>query len=257
MLESAGHSVTVVGDGLAAVNASQQDSYDVILMDVQMPIMDGHEATRQIRLLEQITGAHVPIIAMTAHAMKGDREKCLEAGMDDYIANPLHKQELLQAICEQTTRKPLPIGEAPASASAPISSNSELDIEGALRQMGGDENLFCELCCLFLQESPALLDSVRSALAQSDSTAVYRAAHKLKGTVSTIGGAKAARAALVLEELGQAASVNGFPEAAAALEREMTALLLAISRALDHMQKTPFPASGAMNPSQPSPEVRL
>ena len=114
LLESVGHSVTVVGDGLAAVNASQQNSYDVILMDVQMPIMDGHEATRQIRHLERTTGAHVPIIAMTAHAMKGDREKCLEAGMDDYIAKPLHKQELLQAICEQTTRKRLPLGEAPA-----------------------------------------------------------------------------------------------------------------------------------------------
>ncbi len=108
LLESAGHSVTVVGDGLAAVNASQQNRYDAILMDVQMPIMDGHEATRQIRHLEQTTGAHVPIIAMTAHAMKGDREKCLEAGMDDYIAKPLHKQELLQAIYEQTARKPLP-----------------------------------------------------------------------------------------------------------------------------------------------------
>jgi signal transduction histidine kinase/DNA-binding response OmpR family regulator len=260
LLESVGHSVTVVGDGLAAVNASQQNSYDVILMDVQMPIMDGHEATKQIRLLEQTTGAHVPIIAMTAHAMKGDREKCLEAGMDDYIAKPLHKQELLQAICEQTTRKPLPIGEALASASAPISSNGELDVEAALRQMGGDKDLFCELCRLFLQESPALLDSVRTALAQSDSTAVYRAAHKLKGTVSTIGGLKATRAALVLEELGRAADVNGFAEAAAALEREMTALLLAISRALDHMQKTPFPAAGAMNPAQPSTtasEVRL
>jgi signal transduction histidine kinase/DNA-binding response OmpR family regulator/HPt (histidine-containing phosphotransfer) domain-containing protein len=260
LLESAGHSVTVVGDGLAAVNSSQQDSYDAILMDVQMPIMDGHEATRQIRRLEQVTGAHVPIIAMTAHAMKGDREKCLEAGMDDYIAKPLHKQELLQAIYEQTARKPLPIGK-PAEAVAPISLDGELDIEGALRQMGGDEELFCELCRLFLQESPALIDSVRTALAQGDSTAIYRAAHKLKGTVSTIGGLKAARAALSLEELGRAAEVNGFAEAAAALEREMTALLLAISRALDSMQKSPIPgAFEAMNPTQApamTSEVRL
>jgi two-component system, sensor histidine kinase and response regulator len=83
LIESAGHSVTVVGDGQAAVKASQQASFDAILMDVQMPIMDGHEATRQIRQWEQATGSHVPIIAMTAHALKGDREKCLEAGMDD------------------------------------------------------------------------------------------------------------------------------------------------------------------------------
>ncbi|MGA2961793.1 MAG: response regulator [Candidatus Korobacteraceae bacterium] len=260
LLESAGHSVTVVGDGLAAVNSSQQNSYDAILMDVQMPIMDGHEATRQIRRLEQVTGAHVPIIAMTAHAMKGDREKCLEAGMDDYIAKPLHKQELLQAIYEQTARKPLPIGK-PAEAAAPISLDGELDIEGALRQMGGDEELFCELCRLFLQESPALIDSVRTALALGDSTAIYRAAHKLKGTVSTIGGLKAARAALSLEELGRAADVNGFADATAALEREMTALLLATSRALDTMQKSPIPGTlEAMNPTQApamTSEVRL
>jgi signal transduction histidine kinase/DNA-binding response OmpR family regulator len=253
LLEKAGHSVTVVGDGLAAVNASRRDSYDAILMDVQMPLMDGHEATRQIRRLEQTTGAHVPIIAMTAHAMKGDREKCLEAGMDDYIAKPLHKQELLQALHEQTARKSLAVEKPPAPAFAPISLGDELDIEAALRLMGGDEELFCELCRLFLQESPALIGSVRTALAQGDSTAVYRAAHKLKGSLSTIGGLKATRAALVLEELAGTADVNGFAEAAAALEREMTALLLAISRALDKLQDAQFQgALGAMNPAQPA-----
>jgi signal transduction histidine kinase/DNA-binding response OmpR family regulator/HPt (histidine-containing phosphotransfer) domain-containing protein len=260
LLESAGHAVTVVGDGLAAVNASQKDRYDAILMDVQMPIMDGHEATRKIRHLEQTTGAHVPIIAMTAHAMKGDREKCLEAGMDDYISKPLHKQELLQAIYEQTAPKRVPVEKLPAPAAAPLSADGELDIEGAVRQMGGDEDLFCELCRLFLQESPALIDSVRIALAEGDSTAVYRAAHKLKGSVSAIGGLKTARAALALEMLGRAGNVSGFAEAAAALEREMTALLLAISRALDKMQGTQFPGTlGAMNPAtaEPTSEVRL
>ncbi len=142
LLESAGHAVTVVGDGLAAVNASQKDRYDTILMDVQMPIMDGHEATRQIRRLEQATGAHVPIIAMTAHALNGDRDKCLDAGMDDYIAKPLHKQELLQAIYQQTAPNRVPVEKFPAPALAPISLDDELDIEGAVRQMGGDEDLF-------------------------------------------------------------------------------------------------------------------
>jgi CheY-like chemotaxis protein/HPt (histidine-containing phosphotransfer) domain-containing protein len=257
LLEKAGHSVTVVGDGLAAVNASRQNRYDAILMDVQMPIMDGHEATRQIRRLEQTTGAHLPIIAMTAHAMKGDREKCLEAGMDDYIAKPLHKQELLQAIHEQTARKPLPLAKPAAPGFTPLDLHDELDIAGAIRQMGGDEELFGELCRLFLQESPALIGSVRTALAQGDSTAVYQAAHKLKGSLSTIGGLKAARAALALEQLGKAADVNGFAEAAAALEHEMTALLLAISRALDNLQEAQFPGTlGTMNPATAS-EMRL
>jgi HPt (histidine-containing phosphotransfer) domain-containing protein len=198
---------------------------------------------------------------MTAHAMKGDREKCLEAGMDDYIAKPLHKQELLQVLHEQTARKTLAIEKPPAPACAPISLGDELDIEAALRLMGGDEELFYELCRLFLQECPGLIDPVRTAVAQGDSTAIYRAAHKLKGSLSTIGGLKAARAALVLEELGRTADVNGFAEAAAALEREMTALLLAISGALDNMQDAQFPGTlAAMNLAQPAAttsEVRL
>ena len=166
LLESAGHSVTVVGDGLAAVNASQQNSYDVILMDVQMPIMDGHEATRQIRLWEQTTGTHVPIIAMTAHAMKGDREKCLEAGMDDYIAKPLHKQELLQAIYEQTRAQAAARAKRrPCRLRLRLPAGDDSISKGHCDQMGGDKDLFCELCRLFLQESPALIDSVRSALA--------------------------------------------------------------------------------------------
>ena len=132
LLESAGHSVTVVGDGCAAVKASQRDSYDAILMDVQMPIMDGHEATRQIRQLEQTTGVHVPIIAMTAHAMKGDRERCLEAGMDDYITKPLHKQELLQVIDKQILQQPLRRVERPAPAYAPTVAWATNSISKAL-----------------------------------------------------------------------------------------------------------------------------
>ena len=165
LLESAGHSITVVGDGFAALNACRQNSYDAILMDVQMPVMDGHEATRQIRLWEQTTGTHVPIIAMTAHAMKGDREKCLEAGMDDYIAKPLHKQELLHAISEQIARKPLPGETERMPAPAPLSGGDALDIEAAMNQLGDDKDLFCELCRLFLQESPAMIEAVRSAVA--------------------------------------------------------------------------------------------
>ncbi len=252
LLESAGHSVTVVGDGLAALNASQQNGYDAILMDVQMPIMDGHEATRQIRRWEQTTGTHVPIVAMTAHAMKGDREKCLEAGMDGYISKPLHKQELLQSIYEQTTRKRPPAEASSAPTPAPLAGDEALDVEKAVNQLGGDRDLFGELCRLFLQESPGMIESVRTALAQNDSIAVYRAAHKLKGSLSAIGGLKAARAALALEELGKAGSMQEFAAASTALEREMTALLLAISRALDTMHGASAAALGAIPPSSSS-----
>ena len=103
---------------------------------------------------------------MTAHAMKGDREKCLEAGMDDYIAKPLHKQELLQAISRADCAQAAACRNGrPPRLRLRFLRGDELDIEAAMNQMGGDEDLFCELCRLFLQESPALIEAVRTALA--------------------------------------------------------------------------------------------
>jgi CheY-like chemotaxis protein len=98
LLEKAGHRVTVAFNGLEAIAAVDRDPYDVVFMDVQMPEMDGWEATRRIREREQHSGRHLTIVAMTAHAMKGDRERCLDAGMDDYIAKPLRMEELLRVL---------------------------------------------------------------------------------------------------------------------------------------------------------------
>jgi len=98
LLERKGHQVTVAGDGRAAVELWQKETFDLILMDVQMPEMDGLEATRFIRLEEQSLGCHIPIVAMTAHAMKGDRERCLDAGMDNYIAKPIRARQLYDVI---------------------------------------------------------------------------------------------------------------------------------------------------------------
>jgi CheY-like chemotaxis protein len=98
LLERQGHSVTVVGNGKEALSATEQQNFDLVLMDVQMPEMDGLEATAEIRSRERQTGAHVPIIAMTAHALKGDRELCLAAGMDDYVAKPIRADELFETI---------------------------------------------------------------------------------------------------------------------------------------------------------------
>jgi CheY-like chemotaxis protein len=98
ILEKQGHSVHVVENGQAALQALAQQPFDLVLMDVQMPVMDGLEATAAIRMREQTSGAHLPILAMTAHAMPGDRERCLAAGMDDYVAKPMQPAELLTAI---------------------------------------------------------------------------------------------------------------------------------------------------------------
>ena len=98
LLEGQGHTVTVVGNGKEAVAAAGSQKFDLILMDVQMPELDGLEAVAQIRAWEQRTGTHLPIIAMTAHALKGDRERCLEAGMDNYVAKPIRAEELFETI---------------------------------------------------------------------------------------------------------------------------------------------------------------
>jgi CheY-like chemotaxis protein len=100
MLERWGCSVTVAPDGQAALEALEQESFHVVLMDVQMPRLDGFEATRLIRDKEKVTGAHLPIIALTAHAMRGDRERCLEAGMDDYVSKPLNSQALREKLLQ-------------------------------------------------------------------------------------------------------------------------------------------------------------
>jgi two-component system sensor histidine kinase/response regulator len=98
ILEKRGYSVTIAGDGVRALEAWKRESFDLVLMDVQMPEMGGFEATRRIREMEAPTGRHLPIIALTAHAMKGDRERCLEAGMDDYLPKPIQQKALFEAI---------------------------------------------------------------------------------------------------------------------------------------------------------------
>jgi len=102
ILQKAGHSTVAVGNGQEALDALRQDPFDLVLMDVQMPVMDGFEATLAIRAEEAGTGRHLPIIAMTAHAMKGDREECLAAGMDGYIAKPIRLADLDHVIGEVT-----------------------------------------------------------------------------------------------------------------------------------------------------------
>jgi CheY-like chemotaxis protein len=109
ILQKAGHSTVAVGNGQEALDALRQDPFDLVLMDVQMPVMDGFEATLAIRAEEAGTGRHLPIIAMTAHAMKGDRERCLAVGMDDYVSKPIHSADLLRAIRSLTLNGEIPI----------------------------------------------------------------------------------------------------------------------------------------------------
>jgi PAS domain S-box-containing protein len=198
MLEKRGHRVTVVGSGKEAVTALEGQPFDLVLMDLEMPEMGGFEATAVIREKERASGQHVPIIALTAHAMKGDRERCLAGGMDGYVAKPILAQDLQDAI--QAVFPSAPPPEAPPTAA--VLPMDAVDFATALEHVAGDEALLRELAGIFLAESPGMLAAVDDALAAGDATRLKRAGHTLKGAVGAFGAHKAFDAAARVEQMG-------------------------------------------------------
>jgi PAS domain S-box-containing protein len=198
-----GHSVEVAEDGKQAIRAWEQGDFDLVLMDVQMPEMDGLEATRQIRDRERGTGQHTAIVAMTAHAMTGDREKCLAAGMDGYVSKPVRKQELYEAIV------PLIPGVERAEPNSPDGESGEqeatmtLDLTTALDATDGDVDLLKEVIRAFLDEAPQLAAELEQAVHAGDGDTVQRAAHTIKGAVRLFPDCPVRDAAENLEQMGR------------------------------------------------------
>jgi hypothetical protein len=218
ILTRRGHRLTVAENGRQAVNRFEAAVPDLVLMDVQMPEMNGLDATRAIRDLELGTGRRVPIVAMTAHAMSGDRARCLDAGMDDYMTKPI-RAEALVTLVER-------LGMAthdPASAD-PAAERPALDIAAALDRVDGDRQLLSEIAGIFLTDVPAMVQNIRAALAASDPAALARAAHRVKGSVLTFAAGPASEAALALEQLGRAGTLEGAEGLGRTLERELERL---------------------------------
>jgi len=225
ILERHGHSVATVSNGRAALERIQKETFDLILMDVQMPEMDGFEATAAVRKQEEGTGKHLPIIAMTAHAMEGDRERCLAAGMDGYVAKPIHGEDLIDAIDR------LGSSSAFVEVTTPTRRRGQepIDMASALERAGGSVELLKELGALFLTELPLLMTTLREAIAAGDPNATERAAHKLKGCVGNFSAHPAWDAALKLEVLGRERCLSEAEPALAKLESEITRLKLAMT----------------------------
>jgi two-component system sensor histidine kinase/response regulator len=217
LLEKQGHTVVVAGNGREAVEATAREPFDLVLMDVQMPELDGLEATALIRAREQTHGGHVPILALTAHAMKGDRERCLEAGMDGYLSKPIQTQEFVRAV-DAVLAGP---GEAPPAAPG---LEEVLDREKALAMVGGDRRLLGELVRLYFEERPKWLAEIRAAVASNEPLPVRRCAHNLKGTLISFGARAASEAAQRLETMGRNGNLNDAAEAFAALNDELERL---------------------------------
>ena len=229
LLEKRGHSVRVVENGRLALSALDEERFDAVLMDLQMPEMGGFEATRAIRERERATGGHVPIVAMTARAMAGDREQCLAAGMDGYVAKPIRPEELIasieRAVHDSST-------DAPATGTPGLGAD-ETDVfdEGALLDLvGRDDALMREIITLFLDEAPRLLAQIRSALTDANGSALQFAAHALKGSVGNMAAVRAFGAALELETIARAGRLDEAASAAAALETEIARLERVLTR---------------------------
>jgi CheY-like chemotaxis protein len=220
LLTNWGHEVKVANDGREALDALAEQAYDVVLMDVHMPNMDGLEATAEIRRMEAATGRHTPIIAMTASAMKGDRERFLAAGMDDYISKPFEPPLLRELVG----------GYAPArdgreigiSASEFVSDDQAVfDVREAERRIPGGRKGMRDMASSLLDECSALTESIRVALANGDAAGVHRAAHTLKGSAALFGAKRLTQAALAIESMGGSGELAGIEAGLERLQREL------------------------------------
>jgi PAS domain S-box-containing protein len=226
LLEKGGHTVVVARNGRDALAVLERERFDLVFMDLQMPDMGGFEATQELRAREWRTGQHLPVIAMTAHAMKGDRERCLEAGMDDYVSKPVRAQELFEAIArvlpdEEVTAPPHPAPEVP------------LDRADLLDRVGGDLALLREIVGVFLDTFPGMLAELQQAFQRRDPAALHRVAHTLKGMVGNFGARAAVEAALRLEGMGRTQDLDQVGPALAELEQALDRLRPALARLLE------------------------
>ena len=222
VLSKRGHTIEVVQNGQQALEAVGQQDFDVVLMDVQMPVMDGFLATQAIRTFTDPKKASLPIIAMTAHALKGDAERCLAAGMDGYISKPVKGEELIELVerlagtgkSDEQAAEPPPEQEPPQAAVAksetkdvirqvPAGDATIFDLDEAVRKCYGKHGMFQEMVGCFFQEADALMSQMRAALHNGEAKVLGDTAHRLKGTVVYLGAGPSADATGRVEQIGK------------------------------------------------------
>jgi two-component system sensor histidine kinase/response regulator len=228
LLEKRGHPVVTVDNGRSAVEAVASavaegtEPFQVVLMDLQMPELDGLEATAAIRNAELGTGQHIPIVALTAHAMKGDRERCLAAGMDAYLSKPIRTAELVTLIDQLTGAADQPPAAVTSVADGDRAPEPPFDSADVLGRVGGDRELLRELLSIFRQESPRLLNLIGHSLRVGDARGLEQAAHTLRGSVGSFGATTAAQLALALEIAGRDGAIAEASDHMSALAREVS-----------------------------------
>ena len=239
LLEKWGHSVTVVADGQAAVEAATSRHFDVVLMDIQMPVLSGLEAAARIRKREAGTGGHIPIVALTAHAGARNRDLCLQAGMDGYVSKPIRRAELLEAL--NGIAAPVAPSGGPATGEddrQPPHTNdptgaSPFCLEDVLDRLDGDETLLNDIAKLFLESCPRMLRQMQESLAQPDAETLIAVAHALKGSVGNFCADPAFQAALELERAARRGDLRAAQEAWPMLKLEMERLETALAELIE------------------------
>ena len=238
-LNKLGHSVRVVDNGEKAIRALQEDEFDVVLMDIQMPVMDGFKATTAIRKQEELTGHHIPIIAMTAYAMSGDRERCLTAGMDDYVSKPINEASVAKA-CSLITK--FNRSSVDVAVSNKIQEDAEIvpdqlvfDFPAALKRFEGDGEFVNEICGLILNSVPELISSLKSAVEQQDCESAGKAVHTIKGSVSNFCAEPTYHAAMRLEQICHEHQLNQLEAGCLDLVREVDRLMATLR---NHLAKS-------------------
>ncbi len=224
LLSKWGHHVTVVNNGREAVEALDREAFDLVLMDMQMPELDGYQATAIIRQREP-PDRRIPIVAMTAHAMKGDREECLAAGMDDYVAKPIRSAELRRVIAKVVRVTPAMALREQNNPPAGQPHSGEVDWRQALESVDGDVDLLKVVVEAFIEEGPKLFARVEQAVHDSDADALRQAAHALKGSVRMLGETPSGELAQRLENSGRDGHCQGAVELLPQLARETVILL--------------------------------
>jgi CheY-like chemotaxis protein/HPt (histidine-containing phosphotransfer) domain-containing protein len=227
-LERMGCKVDIVNNGADAVAAWATGRYQVILMDCQMPVMDGYQATREIRRRER--GAHrIPIVALTADAMKGAERECRDAGMDDYLTKPIDRARLKETVDRHFAR--LNPGSRTVQSGSPEASESDSPVDWGqfMTAMDGDHESAQEVVRLFIDSGDATLRDISAALGRGDLEAVGRAAHSFKGSSASIRARSASAAAAKLEEAARAGAMDRVPQLEEQLRREA-------GRAMDYLR---------------------
>jgi len=234
LLIKMGHDAVLAANGKEAVDLVRLSEFDLILMDIQMPIMGGVEAVREIRAFEKRTGARHTIIAMTAHAMAGDAEKYLQSGMDGYVSKPIRVDLLIAEIercvnggIGKTSRK-----EKDRTMSQGKSSVVEFEVDELLARVDNDRELLRELLDIFKDDSPHHLQALREAVGRADTLMVASEAHALKGMLSNLSAKPAAAKAAELELLARKSKTANFAEALTAFEQQMNQLMPEIDACL-------------------------